>query len=96
MSSSDKDEIDRILGGADFEELETMNVSLQQPEGSQEILGVVPAFTNDVVNTAGLAPRDGSSGELRGGGPCQRPSLSLSFLPLFLRYFVWIMATYQH
>ena len=76
MSSSDEGETDRILGGADFEELETMNVS--QPEGSQEILGVVPALTNDVAHTAGLAPRDEGSGDLQGGGPCQRPSLSLS------------------
>ena len=53
MSSSDEGEIDRILGRADFEELETMNVSPQQPEGSQDILGVVPALTYD-VDTAGL------------------------------------------
>ena len=45
MSSSVEGEIDRILGGADFEELETMNVSPQEPEGSQDILGVVPALT---------------------------------------------------
>ena len=68
-SSSDEGEIDCILGGADLEELETMNVSPSQPEGSQEILGVVPALTNDIVNTAGLAPGDEGSGELRGGGP---------------------------
>ena len=61
-----------------MEDLEKMYVSPQGPENWQEILGVVPAPTNnDVVNTAGLAPCDGSSGELRGGGPCQRSSLSL-------------------
>ena len=56
MSSSDQGEIDHIHGGADLEELETMNVSPPQPEGSQEILGVVRALmiTNHVVNTAGL------------------------------------------
>ena len=78
MSCSDEGEIDRILGRADFEELQTMNVSPQQPEGSQDIVGAVPALTYDVVDTAGLAPSDGSSGELRGGGHCQRPSLPLS------------------
>ena len=81
MSSSDEGVIDQILGEADMEELENMYVSPKEPEYWQEILGVVPAPTNnDVVNTAGLAPRDGSSGELRGGGPCQRPSLSLHLM----------------
>ena len=66
MSSSDERDIDEILGEADKKDLEKMYVSPQGPENWQEILGVVPAPTNnDVVNTAGLAPCDGSSGELR-------------------------------
>ena len=84
MSSSDEVDVDDILGEADMEEIENMYVSPQ--ENWQEILGVVPAPTNnDVINTAGLAPRDGSIGELRGGGPCQRPSLSLPLM-VFLRF----------
>ena len=78
MSSDDKGKLDRILGGAESDELKTMNSSPQQPDGSQELLGVVLAPTDDAVSTAGLAPREGRTGELRGGGPCQGPSLSLS------------------
>ena len=55
-----------------------MNSSPQQPDGSQEQLGVVAAPTDDAVSTAGLAPREWRTGELRGGGLCQGPSLSLS------------------
>ena len=77
-TSSSDGEIDRILDGADLDELETMNLSPQQPDCSQELLGVVPAPTDDATSTAGLAPREGRTGELRGGGSCQGPSLSLS------------------
>ena len=78
MPSSDEGEIDGILGGADFEELETMNVSPPQPEGSQEILGVVPALTNDVVNTAGWHP------VMKVQGNCDEEALARGLLFLFL------------
>ena len=77
-SSDDEGELDRILGGAESDELEAMNLSPQQPDGSQELLGVVPALIDDAVSTAGLAPREGRSGERQGGGSCQGPSLSFS------------------
>ena len=78
MSSDDERELDCILGGVESDELEDMNSSSQQPDGSQELLGVVLAPTYNAVSMAGLAPREGRTGELRGGGPCQGPSLSLS------------------
>ena len=78
MSSSDEGELDRILGGAELDKLETMNLSPQQPDCSQELLGVVPAPTDDAISTAGLAPREGRTGKLQGGGSCQGPSLSFS------------------
>ena len=74
--SDDKSELDRILGGAESDELEAMNSSPQQPDGSQELLGVVPAPTDNAVSTAGLASREGKTRELRVGGPYQGPSLS--------------------
>ena len=73
-SSDDEGELDRILGGAESDELEAMNSSSQQPDGSQE-----PAPIDDAVSTVGLAPRKGrTGGEMRGGGPWQRRSLSFS------------------
>ena len=78
MTSSDEGELDSILGGVEYEELEAMNLSPQQPDGSQELLGVVPAPTDDAISKAGLAPRKGRTGELRGAGLCQGPCLSLS------------------
>ena len=51
-----EDELDHILGGADSDELEAMSSSPQQLDCSQELLGIVPAPTEDAVSTAGLAP----------------------------------------
>ena len=79
MSSTDNEgELNRILGEAESDELEAMNSSPQQPDGSQELLGDVPAPADDAVSTAGLASREGRTGELRGGGPYQGPSPSFS------------------
>ena len=85
ISSYDEGELDHIPGGAKSDELGAMNSSPQQPDSSQELLGVVPALTDDAVSTAGLAPSEGRTGELRGEVP-QGPSLSFSdrtgcFLP---------------
>ena len=41
MSSDDEGELYSILGGAESDELEDMNSSPQQPDGLQELLGVV-------------------------------------------------------
>ena len=43
MFSDEERELDRILGGAESDKLEDMYMSPQQPDGSQELLGVVPA-----------------------------------------------------
>ena len=37
MSSDDEGELDCIQGGAESDELEAMNSSSQQPDGSQEL-----------------------------------------------------------
>ena len=65
-STDDERELDRILGGVESDELEARNSSPQQPDGSLELFGFVPARTDDAVSTAGLAPREGRTGELRG------------------------------
>ena len=44
---------------------------------TQNLLGVVPAPTNDAGSTAELLPREGRTGELRRGGPSRG-----LFLPL--------------
>ena len=64
MSSSDEGKLDRILGRAELDELESMNISPQQPDCSQELLGVVAAPTDDAISTVGLAPHEGRTGEL--------------------------------
>ena len=53
MSSSDEGELDRILGGAELDKTETMNLSPQQSACSQQLLGVAPAPTDDAISTAG-------------------------------------------
>ena len=63
-SSDDEGELDRILGGAESDKLEAINSSPQQPNGSQELLDVVLAPTNDAVSTTRLAPHEGRTGEL--------------------------------
>ena len=77
-STDDEGELDHILGGAESDDVEAMNSSPQQLDGSQGLLSVVPAPTDDAVRTVGLAPCKGRTRELRGGGPCQGPSLSIS------------------
>ena len=52
MSSDDKGELDRILGGAESDELEDMNLSPQQPGSSQELLGVVRTQHGHAVGNA--------------------------------------------
>ena len=52
----------------------------QQHSCSQDLLGVIPASTNDALSTVRLALREGRRGELREEGSCQGPSLSLSYL----------------
>ena len=64
ISSDNEGKIDSILGGAESDELEAMNSSPQQPDCSQQLLGIVPAPTVDAVSTVGLAPREGRTGEL--------------------------------
>ena len=54
--------------------------SLIEDDGSQERKGVVKAPTLNAFSTGGLATRKGSVGKLRGGGPCQAPPPSLSFM----------------
>ena len=78
MSSSDEGELDRILGGAELDELENMNLSPQRTNCSRELLGVVLTPTDDAISMAGLAHREGRTGELQEGGSCQGPSLSFS------------------
>ena len=79
MSSREKDDLDRFLRGALSDKLEEKAALFRQLGCLQDLLGVVPASTNDAGSTAGLGPSEGRTRELREGGPCQRPSLPLSF-----------------
>ena len=48
------------------------------------LLGVVPAPTNDAGSTAELPPREDRTGELQRGGPCRGPCLPLAdALPIY-------------
>ena len=80
MSSGDDDDLDCILGGPVSDELVivAMTESPQQPGCLQNLLGVLLASTNDAGSTAELPPREGRTGEFRGGGPCQGPCRSLA------------------
>ena len=80
MSSGDNDDLDRILEGPVSDELAivAMTESPQQFGCSQNLLGVLPAPTNDAGSTAELSPREGRTGELLGGCPCQGPCLFLA------------------
>ena len=70
------DEIDRILAGADFVESEEAE---GEPRPTPELIGAVQSPTIDAASTEGMAPREGSAGELRTGeGLCQGPSLCIS------------------
>ena len=80
MSSGDDDDLDRILERPVSDELVivAMTELPQQPDCLQNLLGVLPASTNDAGSTVELPPRESRTGELRGGGPCQEPCLSLT------------------
>ena len=66
-------------GGSGVRQLEAITESPQQYGCSQDLLGVVPASTNDALSTARLALHEGRRGELWEGGPCQGPYVSLSY-----------------
>ena len=70
-------------GGSVLRRIEAMTESPLQHGGSQDLLSVLSASTNDAL--LGLALREGRIGELHMGGPCQWPSLSLSDLRWFDR-----------
>ena len=57
----------------------------QQYACSQDLLGIVPASSNDALSTARLTLSKGRRKELCEGGACQGPSLSLSDLRRFNR-----------
>ena len=64
-SSDDEGELDRVLGGAEWDELEAMNSSPQQPDGSQKY------WASYWLPQTMLSAR--RAGTPRGGGPCQGP-----------------------
>ena len=77
MLDEQEEDLDRILEVAEYDVEQMMDSpSLIEDDGSQERTGVVKAPTLDVISTRGLATREGSVGELRGGGFCQAPPLS--------------------
>ena len=78
MSFSDDDDLDHILAGADYVEPDQ---AMLEPGPTPELLGAVESPTDDAVSVEGMAPREGSEGELRigeelqiGEGLCQWPS----------------------
>ena len=75
----DEEDLDRILERAEFDVEEMMDSpSSIEDDSSQERTGVVKAPTLNAFNTGGWQCVRGSVGELRGGGPCHAPTLSLS------------------
>ena len=76
MSSGDDNDLDCILGAPVSDELVAMTESPQQPDCSQNLLGIILAPTNDTGSTAELPPRKGRTGELWGEGPCKGPCLA--------------------
>ena len=72
----DDEEMDPLLAEADDIDF----VGESRPCTSSELLGAAEIPTLEAVNsTAGMAPREGSDGELRRGeGLCQGPSLVIS------------------
>ena len=73
-------DLNRILQGPVSDDLVivAMTESPQQSGCLQNLLGVLPAPTNDAGSTAELPHREGRTAELSGGGPCHGPSLSLT------------------
>ena len=85
ISNQDNEDLDRIVGGPVSDELVAMTKSSpQQPGCSQNLLGVVPAPTNDAGSSAELPPREGRTEELREGGPCHGPRLVYLSLMCYL------------
>ena len=72
----DDDELERILHTTDLDEFELVESPLEQlNDESHENLSVGPAPTIDTASTSGLAPRKGSTVELRSAvDPCQGSS----------------------
>ena len=72
MSSESEDELDSILAGY------VEPVQACDPAPTPEILGTVQSPTLDAVGAEGMAPHEGSGGEMRTGGDlCQGPPPSL-------------------
>ena len=64
-----------VLAGADYVESDLA----YEPVPTPEILGAVESPTEDAYGAEGMAPREGSGGELRTGGDrCQGPPPCLS------------------
>ena len=79
MSSRDNDDLDCILRRPVSDGLVAITESSpQQPGCSQNLLGIIPAPTNDVGSTAKPPIREGRTGELEEGGLCQEPCLFLA------------------
>ena len=67
-------ELDSYLSALDLD-LDLMDAEDQQPDKTQELLGVVPAPSTDALCAVGQAPSEGGSGDLQSGeGPSHGPS----------------------
>ena len=74
MSFSEDNHLDLIVAGGDYVEPDQ---AMSEPGPTLELLGAVESPTDDTVSPEGMAPREGSKGELWiGEGPCQWPSCS--------------------
>ena len=80
MSDEGEDDLNRILGGEDYDiDEETESPSHLDDEREKINMGVGRAPpTVDAVGTIGLATNEGRIWELREEGPCQAPSLAYS------------------
>ena len=72
-STDDEGELDRIQGGVESDELVTPTT-----RRLARIIGRRTGSHRRCCQRGGLAPRDGRTRDLRGGGPCQGLSLSFS------------------
>ena len=81
MFDEGDEDLDKILGGAEFDIDDDMESPPPIDDGSDvNNMGVGKAPTKDAAGTQGLATEDGRGWELRGEGPCQAPSLTCSNL----------------
>ena len=79
MFDEGDDDLDKILGGAEFDIDEDMESPPHLDDECDRInMGVGKAPTTDAAGTDGLATKKGRCWELRGEGPCQAPSLTCS------------------